>query len=504
MQLRRRIRLLFAVLAILVGIDFAVDRVLVAQRNDTRSEARDRWEPARDLTSTLLFALVDQETAERGYIITGDEALAASYATDGESADRALARLEVLVGDDEDIRPQLRRTRDRIGAWRQLGAAYEIEAKRAGRDEDATALVSSGTSQRLFDEARVEVDELRRSIRAELDRAAESLRQLERRSAVLRLASTGAAFAAVLLSGRLMTRWLSRPLVEVAGAARTVAAGELEHVIPSPGPPELAALGRDVEAMRRRILAEVDDAIRARESLAQRGMIVLTLRDELAPPPVEPPPGLDVALRFRPSETLVAGDWYELRRDGSRLTFVVADVSGHGPAAGVFALKTKLLVQVALHQGLSPAGVWEWVGEHLTDTDEQFLTGVIGTIDVERGELTYASAGHPPLLLVDRSGVVPLAPTGPIVGAFLGTWTERTAAFGPGAHVIAYSDGLLEVQESQGAWADLAQLQSALSAERSPSADRLAEVCLAFHDRHTGRGHRDDVTIVSVGALLSG
>ena len=112
--------------------------------------------------------------------------------------------------------------------------------------------------------------------------------------------------------------------------------------------------------MRRRILAEVDDAIRARESLAQRGMIVLTLRDELAPPPVAPPEGLEVALRFRPSETLVAGDWYEFRREGSRLTFVVADVSGHGPTAGVFALKTKLLVQVALRQGLGPAAAMAW------------------------------------------------------------------------------------------------------------------------------------------------
>lgn len=501
MPLRRRIRLIFAVLAILVGLDFAVDRVLVAQRNDARSEARDRWEPAREVTSMLLFSLVDQETSERGYIITGDEELVAAYTTEGENADRALQRLERLVGDDGDIRPQLRRTRDRIAAWRQLGAAYEIEAKRAGRDEAASALVSSGTSQRLFDEARVEIDELVLSIRGELDRNESALRRLERRSGVLRLASTAAAVAAVLLSGRLMNRWLSRPLVEVAEAVRTVAAGDLDHEIPAPGPPELSGLGRDVEAMRRRILEEVDDALRARESLAQRGMIVLTLRDELAPPPVEPPAGLEVALRFRPSESLVAGDWYELRRDGQRLTFVVADVSGHGPTAGVFALKTKLLVQVALRQGLGPAAAWQWVSEHLDDTGEQFLTGVIGTIDAAEGELTYASAGHPPLLLVDPTGIVPLAPTGPIVGAFAGSWSERSTPFGPGTKVIAYSDGLLEVQETQGAWADLAQLQASLSAEEAPTAERLAELCLAFHDRHNGRDHRDDVTIVSVGSV---
>lgn len=502
MPLRRRIQLIFLALALLIGVDFAVDRLLAAERREQRRQVTERWNPARELTSTLLFNLVDQETAERSYIITGDEALLEEYATAGERADVAVERLDALIGTDRKLQAQLQRTRSRISAWRQLGASYEIDQKRAGRDAAAVELVSAGTSERLFDDASEEIEDLRRTIRDQLELNEVAVRRFEERSRILRTATALAAVLAVVLSGSLLSRWLTRPLATLADAVRTVAGGRLDHAIPAPGPPELAGLGGDVEAMRRRILEEVDEAARAKESLAQRGMIVLRLRDELAPRPVEAPPGLAVATRFRPSESLVAGDWYDLRRDGaSRLTFVVADVSGHGPTAGVFALKTKQLVQVALGQSLGPAAAWVWAAEHMGDTDEQFLTGVIATIDTAAGTLTYANAGHPPLLLVHGSTVEPLAPTGPVLGAFAATWTERTVPFTPGSRVVAYSDGVLEVQATHGAWADLAQLQAAILGSGGTSADGLADACLDFHDHHNGREHKDDVTIVAVAAL---
>lgn len=502
MLLRRRIQLVLIALAVLIGVDFGVDRMLAGERSVQRRDVTGRWEPARDLTATLLFSLVDQETAERSYIITGDEAQLQVYATTGESADRALERLGVLARGDARFQSQLVRTRRRISAWRQLGASYEMDQKRAGRDEAVVELVSAGTSERLFDDARAEIEDLRRTIRAQLQQSDDALGRYEQRSGLLRLATALAAVLAVLLSGTLLSRWLTRPLAVLAGAVRTVAGGELQLAIPSSGPPELAELGRDVEAMRSRILDEVDESTRARESLAERGMIVLRLRDELAPPPVDPPPGLDVAARFRPSASLVAGDWYELQRPGpTQLTFVVADVSGHGPSAGVFALKTKQLVLVALRQGLGPAAAWSWAAEQLGDTDEQFLTGVIGTIDTATATLTYANAGHPPPLLVSSAAVEALAPTGPVLGAFAGTWTERTVPFGAGCRLVAYSDGVLEVQATHGAWADLAELQAAIVGQAGSSAGQLADACLDFHDRHRGRAHKDDVTIVAVAAI---
>lgn len=501
MHLRHRVQLIFLALALIVVADVGLDRYLVAERDQHRRDVRTRWEPARNAAAELLFGLVDQETGERGYLITGEDEFLEPYREGGRRVDRALEDLERLVGDQPDIEAQLQRAGDRVSAWRQLGAAFEIDARRGDRPGAVEELVSTGTSKALFDEARVEIADLRSSVIRRLERQEEMVDRLESRISTVRVASALLALAIVVGGGWLLRRWMGRPLVQLAEAARTVAGGKLDHQIPEPGPPELAGLGRDVEAMRRRILAEVDEATRARSSLAERGMIVLTLRDELAPGSVELPPGLRVATRFRPAETIVAGDWYEVRRCGaSEVTFVLADVSGHGPTAGIFALKTKQLVQIALEQDLRPAQAWAWVAERLGDTGDQFLSGVIGRMDAATGVVTYASAGHPPLLLRAADGVVTLAPNGTIVGAVTGSWGETSATVGPGSCVIAYSDGLLEVQDRGGRWAELDELRAFLADARCDDVEQVADVCFAFHDRHDGGQRSDDVTVVVVGA----
>ncbi len=500
MYLRHRVQLIFVLLSLLVVTDVALDRYLVVERDSLRREVRRRWEPARTAAADVLVGLVDQETGQRGYLITGDEEFLDPYLDGGNRVDAALARLQELVGDDPDIEARLRRAGDRISAWRQLGAVFEIEARRAEETAEVRALVATGTSRQLFEEARLDVDGLRDGIIARLGDQERSVDRLEGRISRLRIASAILALAIVVAGSVLLRRWLSRPLRQLTDAAQIIAGGDLDLEIPAPGPPELAGLGRDVEAMRRRILDEADSAARALSSLAQRGMIVLTLRDELAPAAVDLPPAVRVATRFQPAETFVAGDWYDIRRRGEDgMLFVVADVSGHGPDAGIFALKTKQLVGVALDQDLGPAAAWAWVAERLGDTGDQFLTGVIGSVDVGAGCLTYASAGHPPLLLRAGGETRHLGPTGPIVGAVPGIWAEERVDLAGASCIVAYTDGLLEVQDARGDWADLDGLAARLDGTPDGDVEHLADQCLDFHARFDGPERSDDVTVVVVG-----
>lgn len=497
MYLRHRVQLIFVLLALLVVADVALDRYLVVQRDGLRREVRRLWEPAEAAAGDVLFGLVDQETGQRGYLITGEEEFLDPYRAGGRRVDAALARLEDLAGDDPDIEARLRRAEDRISAWRQLGAVFEIDARRAEETAKVQALVATGTSRQLFDEARMDIDALRDSIVVRLQDQQRMVDRLEGRISLLRVASAVFALAITVAGSVFLRRWLSRPLRQLTDAAQTIASGDLDHEIPAPGPPELAGLGRDMEAMRRRILDELDSAARARSSLAQRGMIVLTLRDELAPGAVDLPAAVRVATRFQPAETFVAGDWYDIRRRGEDgLVFVVADVSGHGPEAGIFALKTKQLVCIALDEGLSPAAAWAWVAQRLGDTGDQFLTGVIGAVDVATGRLTYSSAGHPPLLLRSGGEIRHLGPTGPIVGAVPGVWAEETVDLVSASCILAYTDGLLEVQDGRGEWADLETLGASLDGTPDGDVEQLADLCLDFHGRFNGRDRSDDVTVV--------
>lgn len=500
MRLRRRMQLLFVPLLVLLAANLGLDGYFVHQRDRVLEVVDGRLTPSRLALANLLVALVDQETGERGYIITGQEAFLDPYRDGQARVDARLDELDRLLAPDHDLVAGVGRVRSRITAWRQLGAEFELDTKRAGRDAEAAALVATGTGMVLFDRARVEVADLQDAVRAELERREERLEDFRRRLSQVRLATVAIGLGIVVVCGWLLSRWITRPVEALGRAIRVVAGGELDHVIPAPGPPDVADLGRDVEAMRLRLLAEVDTARAAQAALAQRGMVVLGMRDELAPGPLDLHHELSIAARFRPAEGVVAGDWYDMVALGpDRFAIALVDVSGHGASAGVFALKTKYLALAALRDGRGPAESLQWVAGQLGDTGDVFLTGVILEIDLSARSLRYASAGHPPVLLAHGRTITELGPTGPLLGPLDAAWTDARMALPTGATLAIYSDGLIEAHGADEAEFGVDRLRAAVAARSRPcDSESLAGACLEELDR-LGLGHdHDDITLIVV------
>ena len=475
----------------------ATDLALIRQRDRTLEIVNEILEPARTEVVNLLTTLVDQETAERGYIITGDEEFLEPYYAARVQGDRALDELERLVDGEPELTEAVSRVRAAVTLWRQLGADFEVATKRAGRHVEATILVGSGTGKDLFDRARRELAELRARI---VSRLAEEQGELNRlRSLITSVHTVSLGLALVLLGAGalLLRRWITRPLEEMTAAVRAVAAGDLGRAIPAAGPPDLAALGADVEAMRRRILAEADTASRAESALGKHGTVILTLREELAPSVPSVPTGLRVAVRFNPAEGVVAGDWYDWVRLGDdRLTLALADVSGHGDEAGVLALRTKTLTLAALRDGLSPGDAFGWVADQLGDTGEQFVTAVIVELEGRSGRLRYANAGHPPLLLGNGGRLTALPPTGPLLGPLPGSWSTMEAELGCGL-IVAYSDGMVEARDpTRRAGTD--QLLDFLLSHSHDDLEALADGCLETMGLSLPGRADDDSTLVLV------
>ncbi len=503
MTLRRRFRLLLGVVAVFLTVSLAADvwlierRALLVRRLDTQLE------PARTAVGEVTQGLVDQETGARGYLITKDPTFLEPYFTGAQRVDAAVSELGRLLKDHAPLRDVVERLEARISAWRQLGAEREIGAVRQGRFDEALSLVLSGTARSLLEQARAEVTDLRQAVVAEQRAVEGEIREIRSVLSMLTLVGALSALALLTLGSYLLHRWVSRPLAVLGAAVREVAAGDLHRPIPAPGPPELARLGGDVEAMRRRILAEVDDASQARDALAQRGLVVSSLSEQLHPELSCPPPGVRAALRYSPAEGVVAGDWCDVVALGpGRAAVVVVDVSGHGAEAGVFALRTKELVLAALDTGCDPGQAFSWVADRLGDTDERFFTGVIVEVDDHAGTLRYASAGHPPLLLVDGGFVQVLALTGSVVGPALDQdgWATVEVPLSPSAMAVACSDGVLEARNADGQEFGLDRLNE-IVADSSDADDphAVADRCLSTLDRFCAGAPRDDVTLVVFG-----
>src|SRR2546421_251522 len=211
--------------------------------------------------------------------MTGKQSFLSPYISGKKQTDESVRKLETLFGDDPDALAGVDRIRSRIDEWQQLAADFEIDAKRAGREETVSALVASGTGRQLFERVRSEIADVMSSLDSRLRRQQHRVSELTHRLDALRIANIVVAMAIIGITGKLAIDWLTMPLQRLSQAVRNTAAGALRDPIPATGPPDVAELAADVDAMRRRLLAGGGDAARARAALADRGMIVVTLRD---------------------------------------------------------------------------------------------------------------------------------------------------------------------------------------------------------------------------------
>ncbi len=223
--------------------------------------------------------------------------------------------------------------------------------------------------------------------------------------------------------------------------------------------------------------------------------------------PGEPPrlPGLDLAARYVPASE-VAGDFYDfLPGEGRRLGVIVSDVSGHGVPAALVASMLKVATASQAAHAASPAQVLSGLNQIFHGKlKSQFITALCVSLDLENSRLTWASAGHPPpLLWKAREGrVEELVHPGMVIGRLRrATYTEASAALGPGDRLLLFTDGIPEAASPAGEQFGDERLQGFLREHAALSSDAIADALLARIAAWTGRseGFDDDLTLVVVG-----
>jgi len=187
------------------------------------------------------------------------------------------------------------------------------------------------------------------------------------------------------------------------------------------------------------------------ELLAHHQTVANALQAAVLPDRLPEVPGIALAARYRPADVgvKVGGDWYDaFVLDGRRLVLAVGDVAGHGlPAASVMGQLRNALRAFAL-LGKDPGRVLLRLNQLLGQLEPTAMATVwLGELDLVSGRLTWASAGHPPVLLRRGASVDFLEGTAnPPLGAvpaFAG-FVDHTTDLLPGDIVFAYSDGLVE------------------------------------------------------------
>jgi sigma-B regulation protein RsbU (phosphoserine phosphatase) len=164
--------------------------------------------------------------------------------------------------------------------------------------------------------------------------------------------------------------------------------------------------------------------------------------------------GFEVSFLYEPCDEL-GGDFcdYILRVDAPG-AILVSDVSGHGAPSAMITGMVKQAFHAAVQEDFAPTAVLERIAAaSRLFPDGKYITATAVRFKPTSMVLEYASAGHPPGLVLGTDGsVVLLEPSAPLIHPALPEWRceQRVVRLERGDQLLLYTDGLTEAQNGDG------------------------------------------------------
>lgn len=214
--------------------------------------------------------------------------------------------------------------------------------------------------------------------------------------------------------------------------------------------------------------------------------------------------GFDVAGMCEPADK-TGGDTYDfLSLPNGQWMLTVADASGHGIGPALLIAETRAMLRATSLHGSDLPSILTTANELLTKhLDGRFVTCFLGMLDPLAGRMTYASAGHGPMLFYNRSRdefeQVPATslPLGVIAEA---DYTKIiTHDFDPGDIAVILTDGFFEAVDPAGEMFGLDRLTDILRRDRDlPAEQTIERLHGEIMDFIAGQAPQDDCTAMII------
>jgi sigma-B regulation protein RsbU (phosphoserine phosphatase) len=275
--------------------------------------------------------------------------------------------------------------------------------------------------------------------------------------------------------------------------------------------PELDAFPRQqlriLQALCDHIAVAVNNARRFQSERAEREVMnreaeeARAIQQALLPKSSPYIPGFMVSGLSVPARA-VGGDWYDfIPFPDGRWGLVLADVSGKGTAAALLMSATRGMLRSLAETHCTPAEVLAKLNCLLAGDFPagRFVTMVYAVLDPAARSVTFANAGHLRPLLVDDRGARFLDTECGMPLGLGGNYSESQISLREGSHLVFYSDGITEAENTNEEEYGLDRLAEH-AAMPGASAVSVVEDVRAFTN---GAGVSDDASVVFVGTAGS-
>ncbi len=332
---------------------------------------------------------------------------------------------------------------------------------------------------------------------------------------LLMLLAVGCLFLLIqgvaLVIGLALARQITGAVHDLFTGTQHLRNRDFTHTIPVRARDQLGELADSFNVMTGEVTRLLLD-VAQKERLEQEFATAREIQMKLLPQGPLTVPGIGVSAYCEPARE-VGGDYYDVFPVGDQqFGFLIADVSGKGVGAGLYMAQLKGLVLSLVRQHLSPRDLLIAVNRVIADhlDGRSFITMSYIVVDLQRHVITYARAGHCPLLLVParRGSVLPpvktLAPDGLVVGLKLDDGTlfdslleEVTVPFVPGDLVVLFTDGISEMMNHEQDCFGEGRLGDLAGVYRDLPLDQLAATLIhEVRSFGAGAGQHDDMTML--------
>jgi two-component system, sensor histidine kinase LadS len=204
----------------------------------------------------------------------------------------------------------------------------------------------------------------------------------------------------------------------------------------------------------------------------------------------------------------VGGDFYDFHvKNDHAFSCIMADVSGHGPSAALIASMAKLSFKETASVCDRPEHALRKMNSSLLgNLGKKFVTAMYAHFNTKHKTLTYASAGHPPMLIHRRSEdkFLTLESRGQFLGWFKDIKIkEHSVKLLPGDRVIIYTDGIIEAFNPEMEMFDYHRLEQVLKSNENFSAEEMCYFLIYTIKEWVGfKNHfGDDITFTVIDIL---
>ena len=172
-----------------------------------------------------------------------------------------------------------------------------------------------------------------------------------------------------------------------------------------------------------------------------------------------------VSIIYRPHNG-VGGDYLDfIKFDENKFALCIADISGKGVAAALLMANFQAMVQSLIFQYRDLETFLIALNQAVfrITKGEKFITFFVAEVDTKNKSVTYVNAGHyPPLLISENGDTRRLTSGSTVLGVFekLPVVKEESLKIGAQTLILAFTDGLADLQDADGGYFEETTLNS--------------------------------------------